>query len=274
MTNFTSLPTTIAVTTPKGGVGKTTTLSSCALYLERQGKKVLLVDLDNIASLTNNFQGVNVRHPELGNVTDLFKDPELGGKIKVSVISDHIHLIQGDSSIQDINRSNDLTIVTQMKDNLLENLPGIETYDFILIDTPAGNGNTLLAALLCANKIYSPIDLDKNAITSLSELTKILKPIRRSLNTKLTWAGFVINRVPKLIRQLGVKVPETVEDRKTYKELVDSYGETALLGVIATRNHIKTSISTGKWPSANDEPSAIEAEAEVAQFCKNLLESN
>lgn len=52
------MPTIYSVMTPKGGVGKTTSLTGLACYIAGQlQKKVLLVDLDNIASLTNNFQG-------------------------------------------------------------------------------------------------------------------------------------------------------------------------------------------------------------------------
>jgi cellulose biosynthesis protein BcsQ len=270
MTHPTQLPETIAVTTPKGGVGKTTTLSGLAIFLANQKKKVLLIDLDNIASLTNNFQGAGIRYPELSNVTHLFTDPEDGAEMRVSVISDYIHMIQGDAAISDINRSNDITIVTQMKENLLAKIPDIESYDYLLIDTPAGNGNTLLASLICANKIYSPIDLDHNAISSLQELTKVLKPIRRSFNKELTWVGFVINRVPKLVRVLGVKVPEAKTDRVIYQDLVAQFGDSALLGVIATRNPIKSAISSGRWITGTDE-SAQEGEAEFKQFCTALM---
>jgi len=266
-------PKVIGVSTPKGGVGKSTTITGLGLYLGRQGKKVLFIDLDNIASLTNNLQGAEVRHPELSNVTHLFKDPEddQAAPITVSVISENIHLIQGDSSVSEINRSNDLTIVTALKDNLHMKVPNIESYDYILIDTPAGNGNTLLATLICADLIYSPIDLDHNAIGSLKELTKVLKPVKRGLNKNLQWGGFVINRVKTLVSVLGKKVPHSLGDRAIYEGLVSAYGDVALLGVIGLRDPIKTSISNGQWISGRD-GSAQDASFEFENFCKKLME--
>lgn len=274
MTNaapFAKNPMVYAVATPKGGVGKSTTLSALGIKLADEGKKVLLIDLDNIGSLTNNFQGADVRLSQFSNVTQLFQEPDSGVSIVVNPVRDNLHLLQGDSTIGDFNRSNDMTLILKMRDNLQDNLPGYSTYDYVLIDTPAGNGNTVMAALICAHRVYSPIDLDINAIGSLAELTKILKPIRRSLNPNLQWSGFVINRVPKLINYLGKKVPHAVTDREIFNKLVSSFGNEALLGVIALRTPIKTAISSGTWVTGNED-SAIDAANELEQFCKNLLE--
>ena len=47
--------TTIAFCNHKGGVGKTTSTASVGVAMARQGKRVLLVDLDGQANLTGIF---------------------------------------------------------------------------------------------------------------------------------------------------------------------------------------------------------------------------
>ena len=45
----------IAITSPKGGVGKTTTAVNLAVGLAKQGKRVLLMDLDPAGQCASTF---------------------------------------------------------------------------------------------------------------------------------------------------------------------------------------------------------------------------
>lgn len=265
------MPLIISAVTPKGGVGKTTTICGLALYLANEGKKVLAIDLDNIRSLSNNFLGAEQSIQGASNVTDLFKEPKEGNKLNVYPVKQNIDLIQGHSDIAKVNKTLDIGILFNLDDNLKENLDNFDSYDYILIDTPAGTGNTVLSAMFCSDVIYSPIDLDNNALNSLTELANLLDLACNRFHCKLKWAGFVINRVQKLITTENGRIPEALSDRKIFNGLVEEYGDNYLLGVIGLRNPIKKAISNGVWEFDNS-PSSKEALNELNIFYKKLME--
>lgn len=272
LTSHLKFPEIYAVMSPKGGVGKSTSLSALALYIsEVRNQKVLLLDLDNIATLTNNFQGDKVRFPELSNVTDLYEDPDGKEMLKVSVVRPNIHLVQGDSKISEINSKNSIELISLLEDNLHQRIPDVSSYDYILIDTPAGVGNSVLSALICSDFIYSPIDLDTNSISAIDELTRVLKPIKRRMNPKLAWKGLLINRVAKLVPVLGSKLPEALNHRKIYTDITSKYSG-VVLGVVCNRNAIQRAVTSGQWITGRDQ-SALDAIREVSTFCENLLET-
>lgn len=263
-------PLIISTVSPKGGVGKTTSITALGLCISKiLNKKVLMIDLDNIGSLTNNLQGDKVRYSDSSTVLNLFDDPENNSLITVRNISENLDLIQGDSQISSINSKNSIQLISRLEENLFTNLHGVNSYDYILIDTPAGDGNSVLAALICSDIIYTPIDLDPNAISAIDALTKIFKPIKRKMNSKLLWKGLLINRVQKLITIDGQKVPESLNHRKVFSDLKNEYSD-KILSTVGLRNSIQLSVSRGKWLSPTD-PSAIEAINEITTFCENLL---
>jgi len=265
-------PKIYASMSPKGGVGKTTSVTTLALYCSLiLKKKVLVIDLDNIGSLTNNLQGDQVRHVQYSNVTDLYLDPEKNSQIKVSPINEYLDLIQGDSGIKDINSKNSIELISRLEDNLLQHIPNYEEYTYVIIDTPAGVGNSVLSALICADYIYTPIDLDPNAISAIDELTSVLKPIKRKMNSKLAWKGILINRVQKLINTDNGKVPESLNHREVFLDLKERFSG-HILGVVGLRNPIQTAFTKGncRWVAGRDS-SAQDADLELKNFCNNLL---
>ena len=138
----------IAVANHKGGVAKTTTTSTVGAILASEGKKVLLVDLDAQANLT---QGLTDQEPKK-SIYDAFKD---GGMIEPMQVGNNLYLIPSAEEFSTI----DLILPSMMereyrlKDFLSQYLG---EYDYILIDCPPTLGLLLQTALVASDYLVIP----------------------------------------------------------------------------------------------------------------------
>ena len=119
-------PIIIAIGNRKGGVAKTTTVSSLAGYFANQGFRVLAVDLDTQANLTTTF----LKDIPDDTVTDIFDKK----RIPIHHIRENLDLVAADADLvaveRILNRPDDRLILARalavVKDK----------YDIILLDCP------------------------------------------------------------------------------------------------------------------------------------------
>ncbi|EIJ43608.1 ATPase involved in chromosome partitioning [Beggiatoa alba B18LD] len=223
----------IAVYHNKGGVGKTTTVVNLAATFSKQGKRVLIVDLDSQANSTfatglvnfgdedkDTLKDSNIYHVLCHN--DLFPIPQVARKSRfsshpVDVIPSHIHLMK---------HENELNQIEHCKLTLSEKLTAVETqYDVVLIDTPPSLNLYARIALITSDYLLIPSDLKPFAnegLENVKELVKNINSYRKQfkrppinilgvLPTKIsTNAGFVKktlqNRMNMVTERYGIEV--------------------------------------------------------------------
>ncbi|MFN7455168.1 MAG: MinD/ParA family protein [Pseudobdellovibrionaceae bacterium] len=156
---------TIAITSGKGGVGKTTLTSNMAQALAQQGQRVLIFDGDlGMANIDIMF-GVK---PE-GNILDVIRGEKEISEV-VTQISPLISLISGGSGIVELNRLNPFE-----RRALVDSVSQLEhAYDYMLIDTAPGISDNVLYLNAAAQMSAVIINPDPASLADSYALIKVL----------------------------------------------------------------------------------------------------
>lgn len=133
----------LAVTSGKGGVGKTNVAVNFAISLKLLGYKVLILDVDFGLANVDIITGTNVKN----TISDCIK---LGLDIEevINEGPEGIKIISGGSGFYELSIMNEENIDKFL--NLIEKLES--TMDFIIIDTGAGVSNTVLKFVMAAEE--------------------------------------------------------------------------------------------------------------------------
>jgi len=155
----------IAVSSGKGGVGKTNVVAGLALSLSRTGKKVLIIDADlGLANIDIIF---NVR-PKL-NISDVMNGEASIKEILVE-LQENISLIPAGSGISDLTRLSDAQKLALL--NEFDEIDG--DFDYVLVDTGAGISDNVLYFNLAADDCIVVTTTEPTAITDAYALMKVM----------------------------------------------------------------------------------------------------
>lgn len=133
----------LAVTSGKGGVGKTNVAVNFAISLRLLGYKVLILDVDFGLANVDIITGTNVRN----TISDCIK-LNLDIDEVINEGPEGIKIISGGSGFYELSIMNEENIDKFL--NLIEKLES--TMDFIIIDTGAGVSNTVLKFVMAAEE--------------------------------------------------------------------------------------------------------------------------
>lgn len=176
----------ITISNHKGGVGKTTSTINIGAGLNKLGKKILLIDLDPQANLS---QSLGVTDQEL-NIYGALRGEYLPHPIEVIPGLDIIPSVL-DLSGAEVEMSSEAGREYILKEIIEPLLPG---YDYILIDSPPSLGLLTINALTASDEVLIPLQAQYLAIQGLTKLLEIIDKIQRRLNKELRVGGVFITQ--------------------------------------------------------------------------------
>ena len=174
----------ITISNHKGGVGKTTSVINIGAGLNKLGKKVLLIDLDPQANLSESLNLEDQQYTIYGNIRGEYK-------IQPIEITKGLHIVPSsiDLSGAEVELSSEIGREYILKE-LLEPLRA--SYDFILIDSPPSLGLLTVNAFVSSDMVLIPLQAQYLALKGLTKLIDVIDRIKQRLNKELTIGGVFI----------------------------------------------------------------------------------
>lgn len=191
---------TICLMNHKGGVGKTTTAINLAAGLSRQGKKVLLLDLDPQGNVDlslkiraeNNIYDAMTGDAMLSNcIVNVAKNFDIISSTETLAKAEH-YLYQNEDS----------------KMLLRAMLSNIDGYDYMLIDCPPSLGIMNQNVLAFVKEVFVPTSTDFLGFDALKKMEQIVSKINEAYNNNCQ----ITKVIPTLYDRRNRICKETLRD--------------------------------------------------------------
>ena len=249
---------TIAIANQKGGVGKTTTTVNLGIGLANEGKRVLLIDCDAQASLT---ESLGYRNPDDMDITlstlmqKVIEEQPIAADEGIlhhaegiDVVPANIELSGMETALINImNRERVLKdYINQVKSN----------YDYVLIDCTPSLGMLTVNALTAANEVIIPVQAHFLPAKGLEQLMKTVSKVKRHINPKLKIGGILLTMLDS----------RTNFAKEISSLIRDTYGKNLKI----FKEEIPMSIRAAETSASGKSIYAYDKNGKVAEAYKNL----
>ena len=210
----------VVVLNRKGGVGKTSTCFHLSGTLAKAGKRVLLIDTDPQANLTEGLlgaqaaEGANPSRTIAALFGEAFVPDPIGLIVPTPVPG--VSILPGSEMMEDFNepRPDQSNRQTVLKEFVAE-VRG--QFDVVLIDCPPNLQLCSWASMVAADGVLVPLQVEDFGGQGLKKINRALTQVRAEANPSLALLGYLITMFNK---SLAIHVAYAEQLRAAYGSLV------------------------------------------------------
>lgn len=197
------MPRTVAFLNRKGGVGKTSTVHHLAGTLARRGVRVLVVDADPQASLSQGLLGPDVAEDldPRETIAALFDESGMvdpRGLVRPTPFPG-VHLLAGGEAAERFNDPNPWESGMRqfvLRDALAE---ASEGFDLCLIDCPPHIQLWAWSALVAADGVVVPLQAEDYGAQGLKSIRRTIAHVQAEANPRLALVGYLVTMFNKAL---------------------------------------------------------------------------
>lgn len=225
----------LCVYSPKGGVGKTTLLSTIGGVASLENKKVLLIDFDLFNGSLSLFINENINRTIFNLIDDLNNNRYKSINDYVYKYNDKIDVLCAPKDPRQGNK-----VDSKYIDIILERVCSI--YDVVLVDTGPGLDDITVSILDFVDEILFILNNDMYTLTNMKNIINIFKDneitnykvlLNNSIDTKIPY--FSTLEIKKII---GTNIDYTINKNFFIKDLT-SYIYNSKIPVLENNNYKK-----------------------------------
>lgn len=182
----------IAFSVVKGGVGKTSLSHSFAIRASQYGAKVLVIDIDQQANLTQAF---GIDEDNIPTIFEVIQN-EIVLEDSILNITNNLHLIPSSMNMSfldrylQLNHENLAAVLKDRTDKALSELG----YDYIIFDCPPAISSVTAAATLASDRIVMPVTPMKFSLQGLKASFEELANLENKFKKKNLLKNIILNR--------------------------------------------------------------------------------
>ncbi len=240
----------LALANQKGGVGKTTSAINLAAALAGHDRRVLLVDIDPQASLTD-AMGIDA-----GGLTHSIYDV-LTGQITLRDIVQAVGAVSVAPATIDLAAAEMQLINEVGREQLLADAlaPLVADFDDILVDCPPSLGLLTINALTAADAVLIPVECHYLSLRGLTQLLQSIEKIQRRTNPRLR----VLGVIPTMFDN------RTVHEAEVLAELQDMFPERVFTPIRRSIRFAETALAGKTMLDYDPQHPGAQAYRELAQ---------